>query len=60
VQRAAPDGRTLMVTSTGDIMGLAGHRGERPFAVRDELPPIIVSFCRAGPCHHRASEPWEA
>jgi tripartite-type tricarboxylate transporter receptor subunit TctC len=43
VQRAAPDGHTLMVTSTGDSMGLAGHRGERPVAVRDELPPISLS-----------------
>jgi tripartite-type tricarboxylate transporter receptor subunit TctC len=42
VQRAEPDGHTLMVTSTGGIMGLAGHGGERPFAVRDELTPITL------------------
>lgn len=40
VQRAEPDGHTLMVASTGGIMGLAGHDGERTFPVRDELTPI--------------------
>jgi tripartite-type tricarboxylate transporter receptor subunit TctC len=42
VQRAEPDGHTLMVTSTGGIMALAGHGGERPFSVRDELTPITL------------------
>ena len=42
VQRAEPDGHTLMVTSTGGIMGLAGAGGERPFAVRDELTPVTL------------------
>jgi tripartite-type tricarboxylate transporter receptor subunit TctC len=40
VQRAAPDGYTLMVTSTGGIMGLAG--AERAFAVRDALTPVTL------------------
>jgi len=42
VQRAQPDGHTLMVTSTGGVMALAGAGGERPFAVRDELTPITM------------------
>ncbi|PWS35422.1 hypothetical protein DFH01_17535 [Falsiroseomonas bella] len=40
VQRAAPDGYTLMVTSTGGIMGLAG--AERAFAVREALTPVTL------------------
>lgn len=40
VQRAQPDGHTLMVTSTGGMMGLAG--AERPFAVREALTPITL------------------
>jgi tripartite-type tricarboxylate transporter receptor subunit TctC len=40
VQRAAPDGYTLMITSTGGMMGLAG--AERAFAVRDSLTPITL------------------
>ena len=42
VQRAQPDGHTLMVTSTGGIMGLAGPGGDKVFAVRDELTPITL------------------
>jgi tripartite-type tricarboxylate transporter receptor subunit TctC len=42
VQRAQPDGHTLMVTSTGGIMGLAGAGGERAFAVREELSPVSL------------------
>jgi len=40
VQRAQPDGHTLMVTSTGGMMGLAG--AEQRFAVRDHLTPITL------------------
>jgi tripartite-type tricarboxylate transporter receptor subunit TctC len=40
LQRAQPDGHTLMVTSTGGIMGLAG--AERPFAVREHLTPVTL------------------
>ncbi|WP_270937021.1 Bug family tripartite tricarboxylate transporter substrate binding protein, partial [Falsiroseomonas oryzae] len=40
VQRAQPDGYTLMVTSTGGIMGLAG--AEHAFRVRDALTPISL------------------
>jgi tripartite-type tricarboxylate transporter receptor subunit TctC len=42
VQRAQPDGHTLMVTSAGGIMALAGPGGARPFAVRDELTPVTL------------------
>ncbi|MGX9964359.1 Bug family tripartite tricarboxylate transporter substrate binding protein [Roseomonas sp. F4] len=42
VQRAQPDGYTLMVTSTGGIMGLAGPGGDAPFHVRDQLTPITM------------------
>jgi tripartite-type tricarboxylate transporter receptor subunit TctC len=42
VQRAPADGHTLMVTSTGGIMGLAGAGGDAPFAVRDHLTPISL------------------
>lgn len=42
LQRAQPDGHTLMVTSTGGIMALAGAGGARAFAVRDELTPITL------------------
>ena len=42
VQRAQPDGHTLMVTSTGGIMVAAGAGGARAFAVRDELTPITL------------------
>ena len=40
LQRAQPDGHTLMVTSTGGMMGLAG--AERAFAVREHLTPITL------------------
>jgi len=40
VQRAQPDGHTLMVTSTGGMMGLAGI--ERAFSVREHLTPITL------------------
>jgi tripartite-type tricarboxylate transporter receptor subunit TctC len=40
VQRAQPDGQTLMVTSTGGMMGLAG--AERAFVVREHLTPITL------------------
>ena len=40
VQRAQPDGHTLMVTSTGGIMALAGAEGR--FAVREHLTPITL------------------
>jgi tripartite-type tricarboxylate transporter receptor subunit TctC len=40
VQRSQPDGHTLMVTSTGGMMGLAG--ADREFKVRDELTPITL------------------
>jgi tripartite-type tricarboxylate transporter receptor subunit TctC len=40
VQRSQPDGYTLLVTSTGGIMSLAG--AERAFKVQDELTPITL------------------
>ncbi|MGG5810615.1 Bug family tripartite tricarboxylate transporter substrate binding protein [Falsiroseomonas sp. CW058] len=40
VQRAQPDGHTLMVTSTGGMMGLAG--AEHRFVVREHLTPITL------------------
>jgi tripartite-type tricarboxylate transporter receptor subunit TctC len=40
VQRAQPDGYTLMVTSTGGIMGLAGATDG--FRVREALTPISL------------------
>ncbi len=40
VQRAQPDGHTLMVTSTGGIMGTAG--AENAFRVEDVLTPITL------------------
>jgi tripartite-type tricarboxylate transporter receptor subunit TctC len=40
LQRAAPDGHTLMVTSTGGMMGLAG--AEQRFVVREHLTPITL------------------
>lgn len=40
VQRAAPDGHTLMVTSTGGMMGAAGT--ERPLASREIVTPITL------------------
>ncbi|MGG5886528.1 Bug family tripartite tricarboxylate transporter substrate binding protein [Falsiroseomonas sp. HC035] len=42
VQRAQPDGHTLLVTSTGGIMGLAGAGGDAAFAVRDHLTPVSL------------------
>lgn len=42
VQRAQPDGYTLMVTSTGGIMGLAGAGDGTPFTVQDHLTPISL------------------
>jgi tripartite-type tricarboxylate transporter receptor subunit TctC len=42
VQRSAPDGHMLLVTSTGGVMALAGAGGERAFSVRDELTPISL------------------
>jgi tripartite-type tricarboxylate transporter receptor subunit TctC len=40
VQRAQPDGYTLMVTSTGGIMGIAG--AEHAFRVVDAVTPISL------------------
>jgi tripartite-type tricarboxylate transporter receptor subunit TctC len=40
VQRAQPDGYTLMVTSTGGIMGAAG--AENAFRVREAVTPITL------------------
>jgi tripartite-type tricarboxylate transporter receptor subunit TctC len=40
VQRAQPDGHTLMVTSTGGIMGAAG--AENAFRVEDVLTPVTL------------------
>lgn len=42
VQRAQPDGHTLVVTSTGGIMAAAGAGGEQPFSIRDVLTPITM------------------
>ncbi|MBU8544264.1 MULTISPECIES: Bug family tripartite tricarboxylate transporter substrate binding protein [Roseomonadaceae] len=42
VQRAQPDGFTLLVTSTGGIMGLAGAGGDTAFKVRDQLTPVTM------------------
>ncbi|MGK7866165.1 Bug family tripartite tricarboxylate transporter substrate binding protein [Falsiroseomonas sp. E2-1-a20] len=42
VQRAQPDGHTLLVTSTGGIMGLAGAGGDAAFGVRDHLTPVSL------------------
>jgi tripartite-type tricarboxylate transporter receptor subunit TctC len=52
VQRAAPDGYTLMVTSTGGIMGLAGAQQE--FRVRSQLTPISLI---AAPAYVLAANP---
>ncbi len=40
VQRSAPDGYTLMVTSTGGIMGIAGAEGT--FRVEEVVTPISL------------------
>jgi tripartite-type tricarboxylate transporter receptor subunit TctC len=40
VQRAQPDGHTLMVTSTGGIMGAAG--AENAFRVEEVLTPVTL------------------
>ncbi|MFT8245157.1 Bug family tripartite tricarboxylate transporter substrate binding protein [Roseomonas sp. BN140053] len=45
VQRAAPDGHTLVMASTGALMATAGTT--RPFAVREVLAPVTLAAAPA-------------
>ncbi|WP_426957126.1 Bug family tripartite tricarboxylate transporter substrate binding protein [Muricoccus radiodurans] len=45
VQRAAPDGHTLVMASTGALMAVAGV--ERPFAVHEALAPVTLAAAPA-------------